>query len=251
MRRLPPANVEQNIRHVLELVPDLSDDILSSVDQPLKSKICPVSTREYLVCDYNREAESYRSPYSNEYDPMISDAYVPSEPLRALEVAANSAFDTYRELYFEGGLSSVYMWELNDGFACVVLIRKQVESEESRGEWHSIHVFEVQERPEKIANYKLTSTIMLNCSIEEMHLSGSITRQQSNDLSCLEPMSHISNLGTMVEQMESRMRDILTQVYFERTLDVVRRLRTNQIPNQDSDIRNELLHRMGGKKLPF
>lgn len=37
---------------------------------------------------------------------------------------ANTAFDTYRELYFEGGVSSVYLWDMDDGFAGVVLIKK-------------------------------------------------------------------------------------------------------------------------------
>jgi capping protein beta len=34
------------------------------------------------------------------------------------------AFDTYRDLYFEGGVSSVYLWDMDDGFAGVVLIKK-------------------------------------------------------------------------------------------------------------------------------
>jgi hypothetical protein len=37
---------------------------------------------------------------------------MPSERLRKLEVEANLAFDQYRELYFEGGVSSVYLWDL-------------------------------------------------------------------------------------------------------------------------------------------
>jgi hypothetical protein len=50
---------------------------------------------------------------------------MPSSKLRKLEVTANEAFDTYRELYYEGGLSSVYLWDLDDGgFAGVVLLKK-------------------------------------------------------------------------------------------------------------------------------
>jgi len=41
-----------------------------------------------------------------------------------MEVAANQAFDVYRELYYEGGVSSVYFWNLDDGFAGVVLLKK-------------------------------------------------------------------------------------------------------------------------------
>ena len=41
-----------------------------------------------------------------------------------MEIKANEAFDIYRELYYEGGVSSVYFWNLDDGFAGVVLLKK-------------------------------------------------------------------------------------------------------------------------------
>lgn len=74
-----------------------------------------------------------RSPWSNEYQPTpVSDGPVPSTKLRQMEVSLNSAFDTYREMYFEGGVSSVYLWDLEDdagsgketSFAGVVLLKK-------------------------------------------------------------------------------------------------------------------------------
>lgn len=50
---------------------------------------------------------------------------MPSERVRKLEIAANEAFDVYRELYYEGGVGSVYFWDLDDdGFAGVVLLKK-------------------------------------------------------------------------------------------------------------------------------
>lgn len=48
--------------------------------------------------------------------------------MRKLEVAANEAFDVYRELYYEGGVGSVYFWDLDDGFAGAILMKK--------GEYH-------------------------------------------------------------------------------------------------------------------
>lgn len=41
-----------------------------------------------------------------------------------MEMKANDAFDIYRDLYYEGGVSSVYFWNLDDGFAGVVLLKK-------------------------------------------------------------------------------------------------------------------------------
>jgi hypothetical protein len=49
--------------------------------------------------------------------------------MRKLEIQANEAFDTYREMYYEGGVSSVYLWDPEDpsgvgNFAGVVVIKK-------------------------------------------------------------------------------------------------------------------------------
>lgn len=49
---------------------------------------------------------------------------MPSERVRKLEIAANESFDVYRELYYEGGVGSVYFWDLDDGFAGVILLKK-------------------------------------------------------------------------------------------------------------------------------
>lgn len=49
---------------------------------------------------------------------------MPSDKLRELEIQTNEVFDAYRELYFEGGVSSVYLWDLAEGFAGCFLIKK-------------------------------------------------------------------------------------------------------------------------------
>jgi F-actin capping protein, beta subunit len=47
--------------------------------------------------------------------------------------------------YFEGGVSSVYLWDLDHGFAGVILIKKAGDgSNKIKGCWDSIHVVEVQ-----------------------------------------------------------------------------------------------------------
>lgn len=57
---------------------------------------------------------------------MQPPPFTPSPALRKLEIAANEAFDTYRDMYYEGGISSVYTFEYDDGFAVVVLIKKGI-----------------------------------------------------------------------------------------------------------------------------
>lgn len=124
LRRLNPRDTKTNLQAITSIVPELTEDLLSSVDQPLEIRRCPQSNRDYLLCDYNRDGDSYRSPWSNEFDPPLEDGTVPSERVRKLEVAANESFDVYRELYYEGGVGSVYFWDLDDGFAGVILLKK-------------------------------------------------------------------------------------------------------------------------------
>jgi len=264
MRRLPPSSVEENVNALTSICPDYADDLLSSVDQPLRVMVDSATGREYLACDYNRDGESYRSPWSNEYDPPLDDGTTPSPKLRKLEIAANEAFDTYRELYFEGGVSSVYLWDLDDGgFAGVVVLKKVLTSTSATspsGSWDSIHVFEASERGRN-AHYKLTSTIMLHLVTKtaskggadptaasegksgagEIVLSGSMTRQIEQDHPLADPSSHITNTGRMVEDQETKMRNLLQDVYFGKTRDVVHDLRS--VDDLENARRQRDLHR--------
>ncbi|KAH8099983.1 F-actin capping protein beta subunit [Cristinia sonorae] len=253
MRRLPPTRVEENVNSLVGMCPDYADDLLGSVDQPLKVLTDRATGKEYLACDYNRDGDSYRSPWSNEYDPPLEDGTVPSSKLRKLEITANEAFDTYREMYYEGGVSSVFLWDLDDGgFAGVVLLKKSLNpssASEPSGSWDSIHVFEAAERGRQ-AHYKLTSTVMLQMVDRatsktdnvfvgkekdeknevkregEVTLSGSMTRQTEQDWPLQEQTSHITNTGRMIEEMEIKMRNLLQEVYFGKTRDVVFDLRS-------------------------
>jgi len=236
MRRLPPQQIEKNLSDLIDLVPDLCEDLLSSVDQPLKIARDKQVAKDYLLCDYNRDGDSYRSPWSNAYEPPLEDGAMPSERVRKLEIDANNAFDQYREMYFEGGVSSVYLWDLEHGFAGVILIKKSGDgdSRKIKGCWDSIHVVEVQEKGNgRTAHYKLTSTCMLWLQTNKaksgtMNLGGSLTRQIEQDASVSEASPHIANIGRLVEDMENKIRLTLNEIYFGKTRDIVNGLRSVQ-----------------------
>jgi len=278
MRRLPPTRTEENVTALIGICPEYADDLLGSVDQPLKLRTDRATGKEYLACDYNRDGESYRSPWSNEYDPPLDDGTIPTPKLRKLEIAANEAFDTYREMYFEGGASSVYLWDLDDGgFAGVVLLKKTMTpttAYEPSGSWDSIHVFEAAERGRQ-AHYKLTSTVMLQLVTRkgsdnetdaekanngsksgatgwkhegEVSLSGSMTRQTEQDWPILDSSSHITNTGRMIEEMEIKMRGLLQEVYFGKTRDIVYDLRSVEdlaSERRQRELQKELVGRLG------
>ncbi|KAJ1499223.1 hypothetical protein HMI55_000291, partial [Coelomomyces lativittatus] len=192
------------------------------------------------------------SPWSNQFDPKLSDGILPSPSLRKLEEEVNAAFEVYLDLYYEGGLSSVYMWDVDFGFACVVLIQKHVENGNHKECWDSIHVFEVNEGTNKNSHYKLTSTVLLSILNEitkKFELAGSITRQNTHDFIAA---SHLVNLGQMVEDMEFKLRELLKTIYFEKTRDVFNELRSFK-PSSESDkkedIKNELMSKLAGRKV--
>ncbi|XP_053209472.1 F-actin-capping protein subunit beta-like [Panonychus citri] len=243
MRRLPPQQIEKNLCDLIDLVPSLCEDLLSSVDQPLKIARDKISGKDYLICDYNRDGDSYRSPWSNSYEPELEDGTVPSERLRQIEIDANSAFAQYREMYYEGGISSVYLWDLDpgfQGFAGVILIKKSGNgSNKIKGCWDSIHVFEVQEKSGgRNAHYKLTSTVMLWLQTTKqgsgtMNLGGSLTRQSTKDFTVNDANPHIANIGGMVEDMENKIRNTLNEIYFGKTNSIVNGLRSvNSLSDQ-------------------
>ncbi|KAJ9164857.1 F-actin capping protein [Coniochaeta hoffmannii] len=247
LRRLNPKHTSDHLNALITLAPDLAEDLLSSVDQPLTVKRCKQSGRDYLLCDYNRDGDSYRSPWSNQFDPPLDEGgaggvgaggsegagegAIPGERVRKMEIKANEAFDIYRELYYEGGVSSVYFWNLDDGFAGVVLLKKSApQGGSSQGVWDSIHVFEASERG-RTTTYRLTSTVILSLSssnntLGEMDLSGNMTRQIEQELPVETDESHIANIGRLVEDMELKMRNLLQEVYFGKAKDVVGDLRT-------------------------
>jgi len=235
MRRMPPSRMESSLEELVDLAPDLTDDLLNTVDQPLQVAK-DAQKNVYLLCDYNRDGDSYRSPWTNAYDPQMDDGVLPPPKLRAMEVTANELFASYMTNYYENGASSVYFWELDQtAFAACVLFKKDVEQKKKgleSGGWDAIHVIEV--RPNgKRASYKLTSTIMLRIATDhstgpkstgELRLSGSMTRQQEQEFPAPDDNAHLPNMGRMVEQMENTIRDSLKDVYFGKTKATVNKM---------------------------
>ena len=96
-----------------------------------------VTSKPFLLCDYNRDGDSYRSPWSNTYFPPLDDGILPSKALRKIEMEMNELVKFYTDMYYEGGISSVYLWENDEDegadddaevrdFAGCVCIKKDV-----------------------------------------------------------------------------------------------------------------------------
>ena len=60
MRRMPPALTEVHLTGLCNLIPDLTDDLLQRIDQPLKVTKDGKTGQHFVLCDYNRDGDSYR-----------------------------------------------------------------------------------------------------------------------------------------------------------------------------------------------
>ncbi|TKR96591.1 hypothetical protein L596_010591 [Steinernema carpocapsae] len=201
MRRLPPQNCEQHLKDLVRLSPHLCEDLLSSIDQPLKVARDKTG-KAYLLCDYNRDQDSYRSPWTNEYTPPLADGALPSDRIRKLEIEANHAFEVYRDMYYEGGITSAYFWGLEEGFAGVVLIKKEADGERgAEGCWDAMHVIETQEKAQgRTALYRLSTTLMMwlksgNSRSGAMSNGGSISHQTQHERILTDQVTHLVNIG--------------------------------------------------------
>lgn len=263
LRRLDPSKVTENLDKLISLDPEMAEELLSTTDVPLRIATDPTeNNREYLCCDYNRDLDSFRSPWSNKYFPKLTedleeDCYFPEGDLRSLELLMNDSFDVYRDLYYEGGISSVYLWELGEDedtelsqetdFAGVLLLKKS-----NVGHWDSIHVFEIRKDGNQPCQYiyKVTTTIILDLQdTNKLRLAGNLIRQSEKTCSVNDETDnvanihtqHVTNLGTIVEEIETQMRSMLDTVYFEKTRDIFQQVRNSNTGGMDIEKHKELI----------
>lgn len=242
LRRTPPSDVSDNLERLIALRVDLDEELCQRVDTPLELEVDEKTQQKFLLCDYNRDGDSYRSPWSNEYHPPLEDneeGFKPSAKLRALEIEANKVFDVYRHQYFEGGVSSVYMWDLDNGFAVCFCIQKDAKGAKDlagfKGQWSSVHVFEVVSGGKKDQyDYRLTSTVLVSMPLQlkglgDIDLSGSITKQAQKQATLKtigdSKESHIEIMGPMLEDLELDLRNTIEGVYFQKTKEIINGMR--------------------------
>lgn len=256
------------MERLITLRPECEADLRNAVDVPSKVIVCPKTKQEFLACDYNRVGDAYRSPWSQEIvelNGQVSTEKGESLPERLVEMEklANKAFGSYRQLYYEGGISSAYFWpcetEQEFAFGAAILLQKCVEQEGDLigARWDSIHVVEVeQQKGTGEATFSMTSTVLLDLNgdfqgIDEFKLNGSLTRQHESTARISDDSGFVSAIGRLVEDMEGRMRSNLQEIYFGKTHEIVNELRPAALPEgflrNQGDFRDEMRQRCGAK----
>ena len=244
---MPIIDIDKNIDAISSVIyenDDLLNEFLQKVDN--RTKVCKDDPKgEFIMCEQNRDGDSYRSPISNKYFPPTDDAKYPCAQLRALEELLNKMFKLYIKHYYSPTtLCSVYCWELGDsladGYGVAVLIKNSLTHQKkiNTGNWDSSNLITVTFENEggKIkAKYNLISSVNCAMSFEsiicgKVCLSGTIARSSHyskfvNDYTNDE--AHITNIGVLVEDMENSIRNTLDTIYLLKSKQIIDTARYN------------------------
>lgn len=185
--------------------------------------------RDYLKHEYNRDGDSYRSPWTNKFYPKCDATFFPSPELLILEQKCNNVFEQYVKLYYDFAISSVFLAETPEpGFNACFLVKKELHDVQQikDGNWDAIHVVNCTLEAKK-ANYRVISTVMITMDTQteglgQMTMAGSCakTAEQSVNLPADFHQNgdafHIRVIGKMIENNESLLRNEVTDNYINR-----------------------------------
>lgn len=197
IRKMPITKYKKAVEGISNLIyeeDELLNEFLQKIDQPSEVyKQDP--SGEFLMCEFNRDGDSYRSSTSNKYFPKPEEGEdelrFPSKELRDFEVTLNKMFKEYTKLYYnQAAISSCFVWQLTDnikeGLCVAVVIKNDVLSQKdiSGGCWDSSNlvVINFNDSDGKVeASYRLTTTVFFKASLSEQGLghiefNGSTTR---------------------------------------------------------------------------
>lgn len=225
LRHVEPKRVEDRLHQVYRINGSLVDELCSTVDVPLQIAVDPETQQQYIRCDFNRDCDSFRSPFTSRYYPELPDGIQPPPALRRLELAAQGGFDAYKRLYFsDGAVLSVYAWEIDyDRFGVGVFVRKDVDSQlrdgsSIEGAISCSDVVEVIHDKDCLYKYDMVSTILLDCRVgtalnAPIEMSGGIADHMQYYGKALNEVQHLINVGQMIEENASTFMEKVKKIY--------------------------------------
>lgn len=281
LKRLPPQHLGKNIDRLTEILPHLGRSLAPYISKPLQLKLDPDVNKYFIACDFNFHEGFHRSPWTDSYFPdpgcpnvdteKNASLFRPNTRLRHLEVQFNEVFDAYKTCHYEGGVSSVYLWDLNEGFAAVFLLRKELSETKGvrHGVWDVIHVAEVKEALQtSIIEYKVTTTVLVHLesggasSNHHAELGALVTKQREDKKK--RPRDnpedmHIINIGRLIEESEAAVQHQLDNIFLAKSVEVLHTVRALDpheqellMPDEEADAQRQgrraktTMGRMGG-----
>lgn len=215
----------------------------------------------FIESDYNKDGDSYRSPWSNTYFPQKqSDKLLPKE-LRELEQKINQLIKLYLKIYYsEDAISSAYIMfqdeSISNGFTCPVFIKSKVVNSEyltDNSFLESTNIISVKfmrERTdspnkEKIKVIYKTNTIFLfklelknleNCSYNGTKYCECLKTTYINNYFDYE--KHLRYIGKSIEENEGNLRLKLEEIYLGKSNFICKEIRMKE--GQDGETNNKI-----------
>ena len=205
----------------------------------------------FIESEFNKDENSYRSPWSNKYfPPKESDKLLPNE-LRILEERLNQLIKLYLKVYYsEDAISSAYIMfqdeSISNGFLCYVFIRSSIKNSENLKDdsflesTNIISVKFMRERSdtpnkEKIKIIYKTNTIFLFQL--ELKNSGNCTYSGTKFCECSKTTyttnyfdydKHLKYIGKSIEENEGNLRLKVDQIYLEKNNYICKEMRLEE-----------------------
>jgi capping protein beta len=240
LRHVDPDEVEDRLFDCIKLNHAVTDELLSTVDIPLKTGTDSAGNK-FILCDYNRDSDSYRSPFTNTYTPSVSKGYLPPEHLRQMESMANKGFQSYLRQYFDYGVCSVYCWEVDDtSFGFGVFIKKDLELSAQgahvlEGSISCADVCQVSSIPKRVKEfqYSLVSSALVSIRIgakvgQKITLNGTVNDEKVATAGATSAIQHIITIGTMIEENADRFVEKIRGIYVGKMKEILSYLKIDQ-----------------------
>ncbi|CAK9085393.1 F-actin-capping protein subunit beta, partial [Durusdinium trenchii] len=231
LQRLPPKDLDSDLDALIAIAPDLELGLAPYVTRPLKIKEDLKANRYFIASEYNYHAGSHRSPWTDRYIPSPPGGeaeeeklFRPPGRLGRLEQTFNEVFAAYATSYYEGSVSSVYLWDLEEGYAGAFLIRKELPKifgDGKNGVWDAVHLLEVRDAANShYVDFKLSSAVVLHTQVsqkeEQTEISAHLTRQAESRLDRRKKSgedAQVIQIGTMIEDNENFLRQSLECIH--------------------------------------
>jgi capping protein beta len=212
----------------------------------------------FIESEYNKDGDSYRSPWSNKFfPPKESDKLLPNE-LRELEERLNKIIKLYIKLYYsEDAISSAYVSfqdeSISNGFTCCVFIKSKIVNSEYLKHTsflessNIISIKFIRERsndPNKERNkiiyrtntlfsFKLDLKELANCTYNGTLNTFSTKTTYTNNY--LDYDKHLKYIGNSIEENERTLRLKIDQVYLEKNNYICKEIRTDEGQNGETN----------------
>ena len=198
----------------------------------------------FFETSFNKEGDSYRSPWSNKYFPPNESAKELPNELRELELKLIPLIKLYTKLYYdESVIFSVYSFsngniEMSSGFDCYIIIRSEIEGSfiQSFNTIKIKFVSEISDSNRQIKVIYNTNTTFLykfllkdvkdDCCIIGSNTCDCQELTYSNNLFDYE--KHCKHIGSTIEKNEANLRGKIDEIYFKKNKFICKEIRNQE-----------------------